>query len=93
MEHVCDGCIIEFDGLWTDIGDWKRFYDVYIKNESNNVVIGDNIKTFGAKNSLIFGKKMNVVCIDIDNIAIVEYNGNIFISPINSCSKIKTYAS
>lgn len=90
MERINNGSVIEFDGLWTDIGDWKRLYDTYSKDKDDNVVIGDKIKTFNTRKSLILTKNSNIVCIDVSDLAIVEYEGNIFVSRVESCSKIKT---
>ena len=90
MERITNGHVIEFSGLWTDIGDWRRLYDAFPKDENNNVIIGDkNVKTLGATDSLFLTNNANIICIDVDDLVVVQYNNNILISKMKSSSKIK----
>jgi mannose-1-phosphate guanylyltransferase len=87
MEKTSIGCIMKFEGLWSDIGEWKRAYNISDKDNNNNVIIGNNNVVYNSKNLYINvdnNKTEKIVVNNIDNIVIVKKNGVIFISSMDN---------
>lgn len=58
---------------WNDLGTWKSLWDVSEKDKHNNAVIGNLIKTYDTRDSLIYSHSGKLVIINgVKNLVIVD---------------------
>ncbi|ARF11060.1 mannose-1-phosphate guanylyltransferase/mannose-6-phosphate isomerase [Hokovirus HKV1] len=92
MEKTRLGKVIEFNGLWSDIGDWSRIYDINNKDENNNVIQNKNsCNLLNVNNSLINIDYGNLIGINLNDLVIIKKDSNILISDRKSCDNIKLF--
>jgi len=90
MEKIDNGLILEYNSLWSDIGDWKRLRDNFITNNENKT-IGNNIENINTEGSLIYSDKGKVVTIGIKDLVVVKYGDNLLIIHKDSSDDFKRY--
>lgn len=91
MEHTKKGKIITYDGLWSDVGELKKIYNISNKDNNNNVIIGNNCNIFDSTGCYVnCDEKNNVIVNNVDNIIVVLKNNTLFISNINNLSNINS---
>jgi len=73
---------------WSDIGSWDSLYDVYPKDESGTVALGD-ILPVDTKDSLIMGSKRLISTIGLENCLIVETDDAVLIARRGETQKVK----
>lgn len=95
MEKIKEGIVIEYNGLWSDIGDWKGIHDFFFKNEGQNEkenkTIGDNIVAIDTENSFIYSDKGKTIVIGLNNIVIVKSDDNLLIMNKDYNNEFKQY--
>lgn len=79
MENIKTGNVIEYDGLWTDIGDWKRFDESIHNVNENNTLIGTDIKPYMTNNCLIYSDSGEIITVGLNDLIIVKFNENLLI--------------
>ncbi len=88
MEHSKKIAMIPLDCGWNDLGSWEAVFDMFDKDENNNVISG-NVADIGSKNSLILSQSKFVGSIGLDNIVVVETDDAILISDKNKTQEVK----
>lgn len=78
MEKIKTGIVIEYDGIWSDIGDWKSLHNIFCI-ENQNKIIGNNIKLIESSNSLVYSDTGKILLIGINDTIVVNSNGNLLI--------------
>lgn len=71
MEHTDKALVIPSNFGWSDVGSWRSLYEVSVKNENGNVILG-NCMDFETKNCLVSGKDKVMVTIGIENTVVVD---------------------
>jgi mannose-1-phosphate guanylyltransferase len=58
---------------WSDLGTWKSLWDVSKKDNSNNSLIGNNIRAYQSNESLVFSNNDKLLVISgLENIVVVD---------------------
>lgn len=79
MEKISTGLVLEYEGLWSDIGDWKRLLEVYIKDGRDNKIIGHSVEQIDTSGSLIYCDSGSVVTVGVSDLIVVKYHNNVLI--------------
>lgn len=77
---------------WSDIGSWESLWEITAKDDRGNVVQGDGI-TEGCNNIFIRGGDKLVVCVDIDDVVVVDAGDAIVIMKKSASDQLKTVVS
>ena len=80
--------VIPLDAGWSDIGAWSEVWRVGVKDENNNVTIGD-VVTEGTTNSLIRSDKRLVAALGCDNLAVIETADAVIVLNKNKAQDIR----
>lgn len=89
MEYSKNIKVIPVDIGWNDIGSFTAFDEIFEKDENKNVIIGKNPKLLDSKNNILISKNFTLNLIGIENLVVVENNGEILISKKNRSQDIK----
>lgn len=84
MEHTDRAVVLPARFGWNDIGSWSSLYDVWPKDDNNNVCIGRKL-TIDTTNTLIYSPKNIVGTIGVENLVIVVTDDAILV-----CHKDRT---
>lgn len=74
---------------WSDVGSWESFYQAQKKDNQENVIIG-NVLAHDLKNSLVLGNNRLVVCYGLKNMAVIETDDAVFVSPKKKSQEVKS---
>jgi mannose-1-phosphate guanylyltransferase len=79
MEKADNVYVMKSDFGWSDLGTWGSLFAFLQKNETNNVVMGDNVLMYDAENNLVKTPKEKLVVLQgLDGYVVVE-NDNILL--------------
>ena len=92
MEYHKTGKVINYDGMWNDIGSFKSLHDFIPKDENNNVIDGD-IKCIDTTNSLIKSETKLITTLGIDNLVVVDTRDALFIADKNRSQDVKLFVN
>lgn len=73
---------------WNDIGSWDSMFDVFKKDENNNVTVGDVI-TVDTKETLVMAGKRLIATVGLENMLVVETDDAILIAKRGDSQKVK----
>jgi mannose-1-phosphate guanylyltransferase/mannose-6-phosphate isomerase len=88
MEHINNGYVIKYEGLWNDIGLFNRLLEINNKDENNNITNGC-AHIHNTNNSYINVDNGNVCIIGQTDSIIIKKNNNLLISSLNESHNIK----
>lgn len=89
MEKTDKATVIKADIGWSDVGGWESFSDVVLKDENNNVKIG-NIVDLNIKDSVIYSNSNRVIgLIDIDGVMVIDSDDAVLVAKKGSGEKVK----
>jgi len=74
MEHAANVTVLPTGGLeWSDVGSWDALFDVFLPDESGNVVVNSEHLLLETHNSLIYssGKKL-IVTIGVEDLIVID---------------------
>jgi len=74
---------------WNDIGSWDSLFELFKKDEENNVSYGDVI-TLETKESFILGNNRLIALIGLENMLVIETDDAILIAKRGKAQKVKT---
>ena len=80
--------LIPYDGDWSDVGSWDAIYDLAVKNNFGNAVMGDCI-TVDCKNSLFLGKNRMIAGVGLEDTIVVETDDAILVTKRGESQKVK----
>lgn len=63
---------------WSDVGSWEGIYEVYPKDENQNVLIGD-VTTVNVKNCLAMSKSRPIQMSDLEGLIVIESSEGVFV--------------
>lgn len=89
MEKSRNIAVTPIDIGWNDLGSFDTFYDVFDKDENNNIVDSDNI-VIDSKNNYIHSEKGKLVStVGIDDLIIVDNRDALLICKKDQSQKVK----
>lgn len=90
MEKTQNSAVIKANIGWFDVGSWKTFYEISIKNEMGNALSGDVI-TMDVSNSNIYSKDTSrlTAVMGVDNLTVVQTNDATLIMPTPESQGVK----
>ena len=81
--------VIPSDFGWDDVGSWEALDRYREKDDNGNIFIG-KINSINSNNNLIISKNHNVIIHGLNDIYIIENDGNIIVGKKEEVSKIKS---
>ncbi|SQC08303.1 mannose-1-phosphate guanylyltransferase [Clostridium perfringens] len=81
--------VIPSDFGWDDVGSWEALDRYREKDDNGNIFIG-NINSIDSNNNLIISKNHNVIIHGLNDIYIIENDGNIIVGKKEEVSQIKS---
>ncbi|HAT4090971.1 MAG: mannose-1-phosphate guanylyltransferase [Clostridium perfringens] len=81
--------VIPSDFGWDDVGSWEALDRYREKDDNGNIFIG-KINSIDSNNNLIISKNHNVIIHGLNDIYIIENDGNIIVGKKEEVSKIKS---
>lgn len=88
MEQTQKGVVIEFQSDWSDIGDWNAVWELYDKDSSGNVLIGDVIPK-DSQNNLVIGQKRHISLLGVNDLVVIDTGDALLISDKKKSQDIK----
>jgi mannose-1-phosphate guanylyltransferase/mannose-6-phosphate isomerase len=63
--------VVPADMSWSDLGSWEAIHQKQLKNQDNNVVVGD-VSAIDSKNNLLWSSQGHLATLGIDNLVVVQ---------------------
>lgn len=76
------------DITWSDVGSFDALFELSQKDEQKNGIVGYAVM-HGAQHNFVHLEDIELICIDMQNIAIVQKDRKLLICPIDSAQKVK----
>ncbi len=92
MEKSTNVVCVPLNAGWSDVGDWKSFWDVSQKDSLGNSFIGDSIDV-GSTNTLVFSNDKLVATLGVDNLMIINTPDAVLIADKSQAQHVKTIIS
>jgi mannose-1-phosphate guanylyltransferase/mannose-6-phosphate isomerase len=89
MEKSSNVTCVPLNAGWSDVGDWKSFWDISAKDNSGNSFIGDSIDV-GSRNTLVFSHDKLVATLGVDNLLIINTPDAVLVADKSQAQHIKT---
>lgn len=88
MEKSQNVVCIPLDAGWSDVGDWKSFWDLSDKDASGNSLIGDSID-IGSTNTLVFSQDKLVATLGVNNLMIINTPDAVLVADQSQAQQVK----
>lgn len=88
LEHSQKLKIIPLHLSWSDVGSWDSVYDLFRKDDDQNVKMGEVI-AINSKNCLIIGETKPIAAIDLEDLIIVDGEEGILIAKRGSSEQVR----
>lgn len=92
MEKSNNVVCVPLDAGWSDVGDWKSFWNVSEKDASGNSFIGDSIDV-GSSNTLVFSHDKLVATLGVENLLIINTPDAVLVADKSQAQHIKAIIS
>lgn len=92
MEKIDNAASVPTNPLWSDIGSWQSLWEAREKDESGNVARGD-VTLKNCRDVLVESDEKPVVCIGLENIAVVMSEDSVLITRKDIGDDIKDIAT
>lgn len=92
MEKSNNVVCIPFNAGWSDVGDWKSFWDLSKKDASGNSLIGDSID-IGSSNTLVFSQDKLVATLGVNNLMIINTPDAVLVADQSQAQQVKSIIS
>ncbi|MCF7885605.1 MAG: NTP transferase domain-containing protein [Candidatus Marinimicrobia bacterium] len=89
MEKADNVYVVQSDFRWSDVGSWDAVYEIEKKDENNNVIKGDNIKTLETEGCYIYSSGNLISTIGLEDIVVVQEKNATVIARRGETEKIK----
>ncbi len=77
---------------WVDLGSWDRLYHYLVKDQNQNVLIGD-VQSFDTGSSLIMGSNKKIVTLGLSDMLIIDTDEVLFIGKKSRFHEMKELRS
>ncbi|QEY15073.1 mannose-1-phosphate guanylyltransferase/mannose-6-phosphate isomerase [Cellvibrio sp. KY-GH-1] len=88
MEKSSNVVCVPFSAGWSDVGDWKSFWDLSDKDSAGNSIIGDGID-IGSSNTLVFSQDKLVATLGVNNLMIVNTPDAVLVADQSQAQQVK----
>ncbi|EOB4237478.1 mannose-1-phosphate guanylyltransferase/mannose-6-phosphate isomerase [Raoultella planticola] len=88
MEKTQSAVVVPLDASWNDVGSWSALWDVNIKNEQNNVLIGD-IFTHDTHDCYINTDEKFIASVGVKDLVIVSTKDAVLVIDKNKVQDVK----
>ncbi len=92
MEKSANVVCVPLNAGWSDVGDWKSFWNISEKDNSGNSFIGDSIDV-GSSNTLVFSRDKLVATLGVDNLMIINTPDAVLVADKSQAQHIKAIIS
>ncbi|RYZ99727.1 MAG: cupin domain-containing protein, partial [Moraxellaceae bacterium] len=92
MEKSDNVVCVPLNAGWSDVGDWKSFWDVSQKDSSGNSFIGDSIDV-GSTNTLVFSQDKLVATLGVNNLMIINTPDAVLVADKSKAQEVKAIIS
>lgn len=92
MEKSNNVVCVPFNAGWSDVGDWKSFWDLSEKDESGNSLLGDSID-IGSTNTLVFSQDKLVATLGVNNLMIINTPDAVLVADQSQAQQVKSIIS
>ena len=92
MEKSKNVVCVPLNAGWSDVGDWKSFWDLSEKDTSGNSLIGDSID-IGSTNTLVFSQDKLVATLGVNNLMIVNTPDAVLVADQSQAQQVKAIIS
>ena len=89
MEYSKNIRVIPVDIDWNDIGNFNAFDEIFPKDETGNIVRGQEIRNLDSKNNIVISDDLNISLLGIEDLVIVQNKENLLITRKNRTQDIK----
>lgn len=89
MEKSKNVVCIALDAGWSDVGDWKSFWDLSDKDAAGNSLIGDSID-IGSTNTLVFSQDKLVATLGVNNLMIINTPDAVLVADKSQAQQVKS---
>ncbi len=92
MEKSRNVACVPLSAGWSDVGDWKSYWDLSDKDEAGNSFIGDSLDV-GSSNTLVFSQDKLVATLGVDNLMIINTPDAVLIADKSQAQQVKKIIS
>lgn len=92
MENTNEAVCVEMNCGWSDVGSWSALWDISLKDDKNNVCVGD-VRLTDTKNSYIRSDDKLVVTIGVEDLIVVSTKDALMVCHKNHTQDVKTVAN
>ncbi|MDZ4260978.1 MAG: mannose-1-phosphate guanylyltransferase/mannose-6-phosphate isomerase, partial [Pseudomonadota bacterium] len=89
MEKSRNVVCVPLDAGWSDVGDWKSFWDLSDKDAAGNSLIGDSID-IGSTNTLVFSQDKLVATLGVNNLMIINTPDAVLVADKSQAQQVKS---
>lgn len=93
MEKTLKAAVVPVKIGWSDLGSFDSFYDVFEKDNKNNIAYNNEILIESNNNLILSAKNKEVVIVGIDDLIVVDHNDALLICKKKESSKVKDVVS
>ncbi len=94
MEKAEEVYVFFADFGWSDLGSWGSLYENSSKNDDSNMIAGDNVFTYGVKNSVINVPPEKIVVLQgLEGYIVVESGNILLVCRLEDEQKIKQFVT
>lgn len=92
MEKSSNVVCVPLNANWSDVGDWKSFWDVSQKDHAGNSFIGDSIDV-GSSNTLVFSHDKLVATLGVNNLMVINTPDAVLVADKSKAQEVKAIIS
>lgn len=92
MEKSDNVVCVPLNAGWSDVGDWKSFWEVSQKDAAGNSFIGDSIDV-GSTNTLVFSQDKLVATLGVNNLMIINTPDAVLVADKSKAQEVKAIIS
>ena len=71
MERTREACVVPLRAAWNDLGSWKAFYEVSLRDSQGNARVGD-VVTLDSENCYLHSTRRMVAALGVKDLVVVE---------------------
>jgi len=88
MEKSKNVVCVPLDAGWSDVGDWKSFWELSDKDAAGNSFVGDSLDV-GSTNTLVFSQDKLVATLGVDNLMIINTPDAVMVADKSQAQQVK----
>lgn len=89
MEKADNVLVVPMDAGWSDVGSFSSLWEVSLKDQQSNVIIGD-VLTENTKNSYVYSQSKLVSTVGVDNLVIIETKDAVLVANKDHVQDVKS---